>query len=217
MAQRLLMRCRALGSALIAALGAGVRLEGKEVSTRQVILLLAVAGVTLLLASGTALAAFTLKGNQLKEVAVAQEDNDTYTYSGDWQDIPGASVTISPEKYDLVLARFNGQSLCHGGYAGGHCYVRIVAEYPKDEFPNAQLDPLGPGGSDGGSAFDSSANGDWEMHSMDRSKKFEGPVTLTVKAQWKHGGADTVCGGWICYDAPYFGLDDYSLTIERLT
>jgi len=52
MAQRLLMRCRALGSALIAVLGAGVRLEGKEVSTRRVVLLLAVAGVVLLLAGG---------------------------------------------------------------------------------------------------------------------------------------------------------------------
>ena len=190
---------------------------------RRSVLVLTVAVVGLLSAAGgVAMAQLTLpiRGDQLREVAVVQLANDTYTYSENWRDIPGASVTITNETLndELVLARFNGQSLCHGGYGGGHCFVWIVTETP-----NGEQTPMPPQFGPRGSAFDSSANGDWEMHSMDRAAVLEGagsnpptPATYTVKAQWRHSGAATVCGGFGCDDRPFFGLDDYSLTVERV-
>jgi hypothetical protein len=186
----------------------------------RLVLVLTVAVVMLLSAAGgVAVAQLTLlRGDQFREVAVVQVANDTYTYSENWRDIPGASVTITNNTLDdeLVLARFNGQSLCHGGYGGGHCFVRIVTETPT-----GVQKPMPPQFGERGSAFDSSANGDWEMHSMDRAADLEGgslttPATYTVKAQWRHSGAATVCGGFGCDDRPFFGLDDYSLTVERL-
>jgi hypothetical protein len=183
---------------------------------RSVLVLTVAVAMVLLAAGGVAVAAFTLRGDQLREVAVVQEANDRYTYSPSWRDIPGASVTFTNDtpQDELAVAQFNGQSLCHpqaptNGAGGGHCLIRIVIEYPNgDQTPILNSN---------GSAFDSSANGDWEMHSMDRTGYVEGApiggsVTYTVKAQWRHSGATTVCAG----DCAYFGLDDYSLIVERM-
>jgi hypothetical protein len=161
---------------------------------RRSILLLAVAAVGLLLASGVALAVTSVvSGGAINQVKVARSDEAFNTTSASYVDIPGATVQVTAPRggQALLLARFSAESICTGG---AWCSVRIVAVKGGVE---QEMEPAS--GTD--FAFDS-PNDNWESNSMDRSL-LVGRGTYTVKAQ------AAVIGG------SSFRLDDWSLTVER--
>jgi hypothetical protein len=110
-----------------------------------------------------------------------------------------ADVTIGP-RGSLVLVRFSAESQCIGAAGtAGTCPVRILIGDFKAQ-PASNLD----------FAFDSTSNGtessSWEAHSMDRSLRlaFEQETTVRVQVQ-----------AALSTGATDFGLDDWSLTIEK--
>jgi hypothetical protein len=161
---------------------------------RRSVLLLAVAAVGLLLASGVALAVTSVVGGgAINQVRVARSDEASTTSSATYVDIPAATVQITVPRGQraLLLARFSAESICTGG---AWCSVRIVTVRDGVE---QEMEPAS--GTD--FAFDS-PDDSWESNSMDRSR-LVGRGTYTVKAQ------AAVVGG------SSFRLDDWSLTVER--
>lgn len=161
---------------------------------RRSVLLIAVAAVGVLLASGVALAVTSVvSGGAIAQVKVARSDEDFNTSSASYVDIPGAAVQFNVPRGQraLLLARFSAESICSGG---SWCSVRIVTVRSGVV---REMEPAS--GTD--FAFDS-PNDSWESNSMDRSR-LVGRGTYTVKAQ------AAVIGG------SSFRLDDWSLTVER--
>ncbi|MEW6060216.1 MAG: hypothetical protein AB1551_08800 [Actinomycetota bacterium] len=145
----------------------------------------------------------TVAGKSVAAVRVVRDASVSGLGSTSFEDLPGASTTITvPAKTKaLILVRFSAESLCLGPVdSQAVCSVRVLVG-------NAEADPAS--GSD--FAFDSSNAGregafSWESHSMDRSRGPLGPGTYTVKVQCMV----TTVGGT-------FSLDDWSLTVERVT
>jgi hypothetical protein len=173
---------------------------------RRTVLLLAIVGAALLLASGVALAAVSIvSGNVINQVRVVREDTPTTTSSTSFVDIPGAATTVSVPagQRGLILARFSAESVCDGD-AVGYCSVRIVVVDASGAIvemqPAASID----------FAFDSTdaenitaPQNSMESYSMDRSLVVP-RGNYTVKAQWA-----------VTSSAVTFRLDDWSLTVEK--
>jgi hypothetical protein len=157
---------------------------------------------TLAVQAATAGTTTTVAGRSVTAVKVVRDKTDSTTGSTSFEDLPGASTTITvPAKTRaLILARFSAESVCVGPQSAQTiCSVRIL-------IGGQEADPAS--GSD--FAFDSAnwgADGpySWESHSMDRSRGPLGPGTYTVKVQY----LVTVVGA-------AFRLDDWSLTAERV-
>ncbi|MBI1886596.1 MAG: hypothetical protein HYS09_09845 [Chloroflexi bacterium] len=147
-------------------------------------------------------AATTKSGGAITAVKVVRETDAQTTSSATFVDLPGASTTItvpSGEKA-LILARFSAESDCYGGAANDWCSVRILIG-GSEAAPASGTDFAFDSNEDGGAA----SQGNWESHSMDRSRGALGEGTYTVKVQWM-----TVDTGVT------FRLDDWSLTVERV-
>jgi hypothetical protein len=167
---------------------------------RRPVLLVAVAIVASLLASGVAVAVTSTEyGGTIEDVGVARS-TDLFTTS-ESAEIPNATVkvTVPPGELGLILARYSAESKCSGAK---WCSVRIRIIHPggaiREMAPAAGLD----------FAFDSPSafpNDSPESHSMDRSVVV-GPGTYTVRTQ------AVIVGG---VGGASFTLDDWSLTVER--
>jgi hypothetical protein len=165
---------------------------------RRPVLLVAVAIVALLSASGIAVAVTSISdGGAIEQVRVAYSTDPFIATSESYVDIPGARRAVSvSDGSDLLMARYSAESVVRGGEHRVSS-VRIVAE--KGE-TTLVMNPASPGGD---FAFHNSSNdSDAASHSMDRSLRV-GSGSWTVKAQ----------------AAAFYGsslrLDDWSLTVER--
>ncbi len=169
---------------------------------RTMIPLVALFAASLLVKSAVAGSATTVSGSSVTGVKVVRDTAATSVGSTSFEDLPEASTTVRVPQGTraLILARFSAESLCLGPSGSPEvCSVRIL-------IGGQEAEPAS--GSD--FAFDSSNGGadgpySWEGHSMDRSRGPLGPGTYTVKVQAKV----TLVGG-------AFGLDDWSLTVERV-
>jgi hypothetical protein len=165
---------------------------------RRPLLLVAVALVALLSASGIAVAVTTFaNGGAIEQVLVAGSTDAFIATSENYVDIPGARRAVSvSDGSDLLLARYSAESIVRGGERRVSS-VRIVAERGET---TVVMNPAVPSGD---FAFhNSSSDIDAGSHSMDRSLRV-GSGLWTVKAQAAafHGSS--------------LRLDDWSLTIER--
>ena len=165
---------------------------------RRPVLVVAVALVALLAASGIAVAVTTFaSGGAISAVRVAgSTDKSTFT-SESYVDIPGAARTIQggDDAFDLLLARYSAESRCLGGTQT--CSVRIVAVPQGGTIQ--EMEPAS--GADFG--FHNASNDEAETHSMDRSLRVSKAGVYTVKAQAA------------AFSGSSFTLDDWSLTVER--
>jgi hypothetical protein len=166
---------------------------------RRPVLLVAVAIVALLSASGVAVAVNSLaSGGAIEQVLVAGSTDPFIATSESYVDIPGASRTVfvSAGETDLLLARYSAESSVFGGERRVSS-VRMVAQ---NGGTTLVMNPASPSGD---FAFhNSSSDRDAGSHSMDRSLRV-GSGFWTVKAQAAafHGSS--------------LRLDDWSLTVER--
>jgi hypothetical protein len=158
----------------------------------------------MILASGTAFALLTfVSGGAIERVAIARETDIARTSAVQFNDVPGANVSVNVPAGStrLVMARFSAESACAGGTGNEWCSVRIVAV----NVANGAVTELSPK-SDRNLAFDSTDAGSetfaWESHSMDRSERL-GAGNYRIKAQRAVTNAAVV-----------FSLDDYSFTVE---
>jgi hypothetical protein len=122
------------------------------------------------------------------------------------------TIVIPPGKSAMVNVAFTAESSCTeiNSSAGNWCEVRIIVD-GIEAAPAASTFPPDT------YAFDSTDSGDenlssWESHAMDRHKCIDnsrGHVakTVPINVDWKVTNFD---GG----NAPYFWLDDWSLTVE---
>jgi hypothetical protein len=169
---------------------------------RTLIPLAALLGAASLVQSAVAGSATSVSGSSVTGVKVVRDTAGTSIGSTTFEDLPEASTTVKipAGTRALILARFSAESLCLGPSGSPEvCSVRIL-------IGGQEAEPAS--GSD--FAFDSSNGGadgpySWEGHSMDRSSGPLGPGTYIVKVQAKV----TLVGG-------AFGLDDWSLTVERV-
>jgi len=164
---------------------------------RRPVLLVAVAIVALLSASGIAVAVNSIAtGGAITQVKVARSTDKFTATSENYKDIPGASrtVSLSADGSDLFLARYSAESRCLGG--NQICSVRIVA---VQGMTTQEMQPAS--GAD--FAFHNASNDEVESNSMDRTLRVSQGGSVTVKAQ-----AAAFAGS-------SFTLDDWNLTVER--
>lgn len=123
------------------------------------------------------------------------------TDSIDWQDLPGAavSVIVPPGETGTVLARFTAETYCAAsGSAANYCSIQVLVD-------GDEADPAA--GSD--FAFDSHGNFA-DSGAIQREKSGLDPGTYEVKVQWT--GVPSPPGG----GTSTFKLDDWHLTVERI-
>jgi hypothetical protein len=146
----------------------------------------------------------TIVGRQTTAVKVVRDTENQSTETLEWQDVPGATATISvaANSKALILVRFSAESSCttHGGEEN-YCSLRVLIN-------DVEAEPAS--GTD--FAFVKStpftAPPVAEAHSMERSLGPLSSGTYAVRLQWitviPTGGFNT------------FTLDDWSLTVERV-
>jgi hypothetical protein len=167
---------------------------------RRPVLLVAVAIVALVLASGVAVPVTSSEsGGPIEAVGVARSSDTFSTTSSVSVDIPGASVriTVPPGERGLLLAEYSAESRCDGGNG---CSVALTVR--KDGATQAQqMQPPAVQGSFPDFVFDGPGD-TGESHSVGRSLSVESG-TYTVKAR-----AAVINGS-------KFTVDDWSLTVLR--
>jgi len=144
----------------------------------------------------SAFAAQTHSAKAVAAVTVVTENQTTFIGSTSFQNLAGATATITVPagKVQLVEAAFTADSTCQGPFGGNWCSLQILAD-------GAEMTPVAAGDF----AFDGVGAADdfFEGHAMQRSILL-GPGTHTIQVQ----AAVTLSG-------MSFFLDDWSLTITQ--
>lgn len=140
----------------------------------------------------------TFSGKSVAAVTVVTESADSFLNSTSYQNLPGATATITVPagKVQLVQATYFAESTCVSTFHPHFCSVRILAD--GTEMSPSALEAAVE------FAFDGSAADDFrEGHSMQRSILL-GPGTHTIQVQVAVSASD---------DGIF--LDDWSLTITQ--
>ena len=140
----------------------------------------------------------TRKANAVAAVTVVTESQDSFLNSTSYQNLAGATATITVPagKVQLVQADFFAESSCVGEFGGNFCSLRILADGAE----------MSPSAFEAGVefAFDGVGADDFrEGHAMQRSILL-GPGTHTIRVQAAVSNSFT--GVF---------LDDWSLTITQ--
>jgi hypothetical protein len=138
----------------------------------------------------------THTGKAVAGVTVVTESEITFIGSTSFQNLAGATATITVPagKVQLVEAEFTADSTCQGAFAENFCSVQILAD-------GAEMAPVAAGDF----AFDGVGTADdfYEGHAMQRSIVL-GPGKHTIQVQ-----ASVTLSGMAFY------LDDWSLTVTQ--
>ena len=141
----------------------------------------------------------TFNGKAVAAVTVVTESADTFINSTSYQNLAGATVTITVPAgtVRLVQADYFAESTCGSTFHDHWCSVRILAD-GTEMSPSAFESPID-------FAFDGSGTGDdfREGHAMQRSILL-GPGTHTIQVQVAVSASD---------DGIF--LDDWSLTVTQ--
>jgi hypothetical protein len=144
----------------------------------------------------SAFAAQTHSAKAVAAVTVVTESEISFIGSTSFQNLPGATATITvpADKVQLVKAEFTADSTCQGAFAENFCRLQILAD-------GAEMAPAGAGDF----AFDGVGTADdfYEGHAMQRSILL-GPGKHTIQVQ----AAVTLSG-------MSFFLDDWSLSVTQ--
>jgi hypothetical protein len=133
----------------------------------------------------------TVRGGAIAAVAAVRGSTNITAPIGSvsYINVPGAVVRMRGR--GLLLVRFTAQSDCNGSLPSDTCSVEIVVD-------GAAAKPAAPN-----YVFDANDSSGSQSPAIDRSIKVgPGLHTIRVKAKVSNGGAS-------------FGLNDWSLTVER--
>jgi hypothetical protein len=160
-----------------------------------------IAALTCMILAGS-MSAFAVRqkltGKAVAGVTVITESQDSFLNSTSYQNLAGATATITvpADKVQLVQASFFAESSCTGEFGGNFCSLRILAD-GSEMSPSAFEAPIEY-------AFDGVNADDFrEGHAMQRSILL-GPGTHTIQVQ-------------VAVSNSFTGLfvDDWSLTITQ--
>jgi hypothetical protein len=152
----------------------------------------AVIGASVAVAYAATSSFTTVRGGTIAAVAAVRGSTPITVLWGNtsYANVPGAVVKM--RGHGLLLIRFTGQSDCTGTLASDTCSVEIVVD-------GAAAKPAAPN-----YVFDANDSSGPQSPAIDRSIKV-GPGLHTIRVKEKvNGGAS-------------FGLNDWSLTVERAT
>jgi hypothetical protein len=154
----------------------------------------------LLFSTAMASSAFAVRqvhsGKAAAAVTVVTESEISFIGSTSFQNLPGATATITVPagQVQLLQAEFSADSTCQGSFAENFCRLQILAD-------GTEMNPVAAGDF----AYDGVGNADdfYEAHSFQRSLVL-GPGKHTIQVQ-----ASVTLAGMAFY------MDDWSLTLTQ--